>query len=544
MLNRVLWPGEYKVSSFFESNRNFYLILFAAMLVRSFPFGFVYFTFSDDHNAYGIFALFQENLWHDVVLRYELFGFRPLAGLTDAYIISRFWDNMAFVLLAVTALQFATILLLDSVFAKSGIMWGRAAAVFFAFFPALTESAYWINASSRIVTSAFFAALACFAVLKFIYKEAGHLFWLAVALLSGILAQGFYEQGAIFAFTLTFGILILHRKAIEHKVLFIWPFINLSMIITHYYIFRNVGYLSDRAEIAGADGLSLIPTIIARIGRAFVLEQAPTVINALRWGIAGLIADHLPLMIVIVLLSFVLACFAVVDGTLKRDASISVVWSIIAGLTLSLSTLSIFFILADAWIWVRNFYYTVIGLAILVQMAVNVLFYYRSNRAVMALKYTFAFAVVFVFISSFILEVDSLRKTDYYDRLIVSNMINEIDRLGTRNDQTVWLFGLRWNYERKINPRIVSSIREDWAINGHFGAATHRKAHERPWIVPVMNDQMTDIDFSDDVLLGLDIYFNVSALYFDGNYLVFVESGEVFGILDLADSGRFTIVRN
>jgi hypothetical protein len=135
--------------SFFENDRNFYIVLLSVILIANFPFGFRYFAFSDDYNAYGVFSLFRENIWTDVMLRFNIYGMRPLAGLTDAYIIAWFWrGGMAFVLLAITAMRFGSIYLLDKIFTKSGIVWGRAAAVFFAVFPALTEAAYWVSASS------------------------------------------------------------------------------------------------------------------------------------------------------------------------------------------------------------------------------------------------------------------------------------------------------------------------------------------------------------------------------------------------------------
>jgi len=181
-----------KIISFFESKRNFYIVVFIALIAANFPFGFRYFAFSDDYNAYGVFSLFRENIWQDIMAYYAQYGMRPLAGLADAYIIAWFWGSMQFVLLAIVIMRFFTVVLLDKIFERSGVVWGRVAAVFFGFFPALTESSYWINASSRIATSAFLGALAAYAILKFIYNEKSKYAWLTTAIAGGLLAQGFY----------------------------------------------------------------------------------------------------------------------------------------------------------------------------------------------------------------------------------------------------------------------------------------------------------------------------------------------------------------
>ena len=533
-----------RFNAFFERGTNFYIVLLLAMLVRSFPFGFYYFPFSDDFNAYGVYSLYHENLWSNVVIPYVLYGFRPLAGLLDAYVVSRFWPNLAVVLLAITLLQFATIVLLDKVLTRCGIVWGRAAAVFFAFFPTLTESVYWISASARIVTSAFFALLAGYAILKFIHREGRYRLWLAVALCAGLLAQGFYEQGIVFAFVVTFGVLVLHWRAVRPRALFVWPFVNLAIIGTHYVFFREVSQLGPRAQ--AADNIfAQIPLVADRIFTTFVREQGPTILNTFRWGFGQMFTEYLPLTMLVLLFSALLALFVVFERhepPLSRRAAGR---SALAGLALAGSTLMIFFVLAESWVWVRNFFFTVIGIAVFVELVARVV---RSTRLRVTVgKAVAAFLAIFLFFSGFVLEIDSIRRVERYDRQIVAHLIDEVARLRPGDEvDRVWLFGVQWVYGPTINQRITSQVRLDWALDGYYLALTGTRAEQRAWwLRPVMDGQDTDIDFTHDILLGLDLgadgqrpLLRVRELRFEDGALVFADTGEVFGLID--QDGIFT----
>ena len=527
-----------KLISFFENKTAFYIVLFCAMLVKNFPFGFQYFPFSDDFNAYGVYSLYSGNLWQDVVLRYTLYGFRPLAGLLDAYIISRFWPNLAIVLFVIFVMHFVTIFLLDNLFSQSGIVWGRAAAVFFAFFPTLTESVYWISASARIVTTAFFCVLAAFAMLKFIYREGRHRLWLALALVSGIVAQGFYEQGILFTFVFTLGLLFLHRKALPHKALFAWPFVNLAIIGTHYMIFRDISQLGPRAQVTG-DFFGQLPVVADRIVTTFVREQGPTVFNTVHWGIRQLFAEHLPLLLLVVFFSLLLALFVVFDRRGVLGSGRKTVRSLLVGLVLATSTLTIFFVLAESWVWVRNFFYAVIGLAIFVEVAARAI--RGTHLGVRIGKGIAAFFAIFICFSGFILEVDSIRLVERYDRQIVTSLMEEVERLEPGDEvNQIWLFGLRWTYTRMINPRITSQIRLDWALDGAYLALSRTPSAERPhWMIPVMDGQDTHIDFDHDSLLGLDETLAVRELRFEDGVLFFADTGVIFGLID--PDGRFSL---
>jgi len=526
-----------KLSYFFENKAFFYILVFVAMLITNFPFGFRYFLFSDDYNAYGVFSLFRGNIWQDVVLGFNIYGLRPLAGLMDAYIIAGFWGRLAYILLVFVIMRFVTILLLDAIFEKCGIVWGRVAVVFFAFFPTLTEATYWINASSRIVTSAFLGTLAAYAILKFIHNEERQKTWLAVALISGLLAQGFYEQGIIFTFVLTFGVLLIHRKAIENKIIFLWPFVNLLIIMAHYYIFRDVGHLGGRTQTTEHSIFYQTYIVATQVRLAFVHEQVHTVLNTFRWGLRFMVTEHLFLTSLVIVCSVLLALFVALDRKEnKKEPRKGTAFSLVVAFVLFISTFIIFLFLDQAWIWVRNLFYSLIGLAIIIEVIVRTIRFNWHKVYGPITKGVVAFALIFIFMSSFILEVESLRRVERNDTLIVTNLMDTMADLEIANHETVWVFGLLIDYEPSISPRIASQVRLDWALQGHFEALY--RSIDVPVFIPVMDGDAADI-IDGDIFLGLDSDLNVRKLvYMDGD-LYFVDTDSRFGTIEPGNGRMF-----
>jgi len=515
---------------FFKSKVFFYAVLLIAMMVQTFPFGLQYFPFSDDWFSLGAFSFITENIWQDAVLHYGLHGFRPVAGLLEVYVLSWFWPNMWPVLLAVTLMRFFTILMLDKILEKSNVTWGRVAAVFFAFFPALTESTYWLSASVRVVVGSFLSMLAAYAILKFLHKQYWErgVKWLVIAIVSGFLANGFYEQGIVFTFVLTMGVLLLHRDKIRSNLLYVWPFANLAAIIVHYIVFWNASsWLGERADV-DLNIFQQFPRAVSMIVRVFYHEQFPTVSRAFRWGFVFLFREHLLLVIIIAILSVLLAFSVSADDTENENS----VRSIVVALVLSVCTLSVFFVIADSWIYVRNYYYSLIGIAIIVEIFARLLPWRRVKCALLGM-------MMFVFLSGYVLEVDSLRRIERYDSKIIAQLVDKLD--GDDSDEA-WLFGTRWLYSPSINPRITSQIRMDWAATAHFRYLYTRAHGEGPshWIIPVMNGQAVDLDFANPNIFGIDDDLQVRRLIVVGQDILFADSGEAFGFIEPADNGQYT----
>ena len=506
---------------FFRSRYAFFGILLAILAVRYFPFGFRYFPFSDDYNQYGVFALFTGNLWQNVIVANAWLSFRPLAGLADVYIISRLWGSLHWVLLAVMFLHFASIILLDKICTKSNIAWGRAACIVFALLPP-GEAVYWISASSRIVPATFFMLLAVYAMLNFLYRRKG--VWLAAALVCGVFAQGYYEQAVPVAFVFTLGILILHRHVIKHKIIYAWPFFNVAVFGVYHGIVGRAGHMAGRSAMAegGIPGIfRQIPLVIDNVFRGYVDNQGLTFYNTVRGGFG--MTQSPPLFIITFVLAALLALFLYFEKDDKTQYRLSVV----AGIILFASAFVIFPLLQQRWVFVRNLYFGVFGLAILAQVIWRAL--PGHNKISRVAKACLAWIVILVVASGAVLEIRGYRDVETWDSTIVANMIREIDRLDARNSQNIWLFGTRWNYGPVIGPHITSQVRIDWAVNGHFSVMDGRLVDS--WIIPVTHGNGANPNPQTDAILGIDHMLNVRELRLTDDTLYFADTGEPFGTI-------------
>jgi len=521
-----------KGRDFICSNNFFYAVLFIGMLVMVFPFGLRYYTFSDDWFSLGLLSYYRTNIWQDGVLRYGLHGFRPIAGLLEIYVVSAFWPNVWVVLLGITMLRFATILLLHGIFEKCNVTWGRFAVVFFAFFPTLTEATYWLSASVRVVIGSFLSVLAAYAILKFVnyhstYEKENPLssgkgifhpaVWLAIAFFSGFVANGFYEQGIVFTFVMTMGVLLLNYKKITRKWIFAWPVANLLTIIVHHIIFWDTHtWLGNRAGVE-SNFFAQIPRVLRMIWQTMRNEQVPTFVNTFEWGFAFLLREHLWLIVIVGMLSVALAYCVAVDATKEFGLKSSV----LVGAVLCVSTLSIFFVIADSAMFVRNLYYSLIGLAIFIGIGVQFV-------RIKAVRGMIAALLIFVFACGYIMEVETLRRIERYDSHIITQLVDKLDNSET---ESIFLFGTRWTYVPSINPRYASQLRSGWSATAHFRYIYWRENGVRTNCViqPIHHGEYMYL--SDSPTFGIDQYMTVRWLYLDGEYLKFVDTGEIFGTM-------------
>ncbi|MCL1986442.1 MAG: hypothetical protein FWG64_00500 [Firmicutes bacterium] len=537
------------IKSFFSNNKVFYIVIFIIMLVQVFPFGFDYIVIADDWFAYGLLSTYQNDLMHAINL-YSLYGFRPLAWLNDLIIVAPLWPNLAYALLALTIMRFVSIVLLDRILTSCEITWGRIATVFFAFFPTLTEATYWINAATRIVGSSFFAILAIFLLLKYIdksnirqnsiklqmidtynsysiFSRIPKNFYLATTLFFGVIAQGFYEQTIIFSFVLTLGVLLLRRNDIKNKLLYIIPFANLTIIGTYYFLVRNVGYFSDRGSL-NLNIFARFSGVTAGIIRTFIYEQVPTVTNTISWGLSLLLNQYTILFVIIAIFAVILAIFTVMQPKKRSKSFLSLVVAII----LAVCTLSIYFILEDNWVWVRNFYFALIGLAILMELSAKLLLKICPEKITKRIIFAFAVPTIFLALSGFTLELVSLRAVEYNDNRIVLGILDKMETWEISNDSsaTILLFNAPSYHQPQINPRISSLASVDWAINAQIRGIIGSREH--PWVLPVEDGSMINLTTT-NFIIALDENFSSRQLHFDGEYLLFSDTNEIFGILEL-----------
>ena len=236
-----------------------YLSLLLVMLCTFSFWGFKYFPILDDNNQYGVYNLRNDDTWTNVITHYKNYTVRPLALFTDSYVLSYLWHNMYLAVVLMVVLHWMTTCFLKEIFEKININVSWIWFALFGFAPFLTEAIYWVSASSRIVVSMFFCVLSNLVLIRVLTDEKNKhkkVFFLIVAILLNIIANGYYEQTIVFNFALTLFVLIRLKK---YKHIYI-PFVSL---------FTGK---SDYSILAGALTMTivLLPVVIKTTSEALI----------------------------------------------------------------------------------------------------------------------------------------------------------------------------------------------------------------------------------------------------------------------------------
>ncbi len=239
---------------FSESQRE-NIMLFLVVLLSFFRysyFGFSYTPYLDDYVQYSYYPSFK-NPWENILAGGAgVLSTRPLAGLCDFFLWSRFYQNLGVAALVISVLYGMSGVLFYKALKKLGI---KVGAVFFAvylFLPLNSEGTYWVSASSRIVVSLFLISLSAWAI----SEDRKILFSLF-----SFLSVWFYEQTAVLSFFI--GILAgIFKKS--PKILCITIIIFLSLLV-FYFKFGNFGENADRLKVipSGKAIDNVVNTIVA-----------------------------------------------------------------------------------------------------------------------------------------------------------------------------------------------------------------------------------------------------------------------------------------
>ena len=167
--------------------------LYALALLRFALLGFSYQPLLDDHIQYYNYANLMGAL-PQAVSRLGLLAARPLAGLADIAVWSRFWPCLFLALALLAALLTLSALLFERLFDEM-VGTGPLFTWFFLLLPANFEATYWLSASTRVIPGLLLAACAGLCALRAEKRP-----WLMLA--AGgccLLAAGFYEQCFVLA---------------------------------------------------------------------------------------------------------------------------------------------------------------------------------------------------------------------------------------------------------------------------------------------------------------------------------------------------------
>lgn len=540
----------------------FYVLLAAAMLLKYFPFGPVYYPYLDDYNAYGaLYHLLRagENPW-TLYLQYGMHTSRPLAGLLDVWFIAPLWNHPAFVLLGMTALHFFTLPLAESVFKRCRLPWGRAASLVFGLYPLLAEGTYWINASSRIVTGFFF--LMCSAFLLCLYfeqadtRKAGAVnaprsyALLFGAITTAILSLGFYEQTVSVGFALFILIIWAYRhplyisapsrKTRPRLGWYLWPVMYVGIIGGYYALFLRAGRMASRSTLADKPLFTQMTDSLRQIALLLFKEQGYNTVSLVQMEVSRFIkhpAVYAAPLVLGLLLAVLLAWTLGGETSEKQPTRPVLMYSGGALLLLFLAAFGPFFILKTSYLSLRNLFFCVPPLAMLVQWLWN-----ARPRAFKKSGFFLAGAVCWGCLLLNAGAVNAFHIHYEADQAVAKQVLDTLHDQRTPGDyRKVWLFGVRYQYEPHGGVNLESSTLSDWALTGMVNVLATEAYGERYtaadggyYMNPVMAGwgYTGNIDPARDLLLAVGADTHVILLTLDGDRLIASETGVTYGYIE------------
>lgn len=508
----------------------FWLVFSSAMLLKYGYAGWAYYPTIDDWIQYGVYQLYEDK-YREIFLNFS-YHTRPLASLADLYVWGRFWPNLAFPLFMLTAMHTASCYLLYRIFGKLGLPFGALAVVLFGLMPVASEATYWLSASTRLVVGVFLM-LVSLAFLIGALEKRGKTGWLYLLgfFLFQLLSFGLYEQ--IIALGAAAACLLLFWN--KRWTWFVLPISNVGIIGTYYVVCKAGGNVEERGQVVAAERFwNHVGGVFNQFYRIMVKVHGEFYSKGFSNGVHVLVETRSYLYGAgIVLVSAVIGRLVY---RLARDARLSgKKWAGIAGIGILLTVIPLapFFLLNETGLALRNVFPSLIGIVLILEALLRLLFRSRVAYGLIAGLLTFVFLVIHVG------EVADYKKVSEADRQVAQNIIAAAKSTGkfTRNDQ-VYLFGS----EAQLVPvsvsflnHIRSATAHDWSLAGAIRSIGGNSQYamvtpvsvNRGIIIPAENIEK-------GLLLGLEQDRNVTVLRFEkeptGDYHLLRPDGTRFGI--------------
>ncbi len=404
-----------------------FIFVLISMFARYLCYGFTYFHQLDDYIQYWAYPS-AENIWQNVVLQQGLLCSRPLAGLGDVYVWGHFFDNMIVAVLIISAFYALSAVLFLNVFKKyfkTGFMF----TVFYSLMPFFYEGAYWVSASSRIVVGLFFTAVSVWLLQKFLESHKKR--YIAPFWLVQLISVCFYEQVFILSMVLNFGIIVLNLRDKENRKNALLVLILLVNAIIYYAITK---YFASASSAMGARMklrypewnhwyFDFLEDVITQLKTAFLdVPNAITFTGFVR-GLKLIITDKLWIFIPLIGLLSVVAFILCKKDKSYNEANTKKGLTVFSGLILAVLPISLFFVIDNPYVCMRNILPSFVGIALIMDMV----FGYLARRKRIVMSFVAAAISALFFVSS-ISETHDYKAVYDFDMKIAQNVKDIINR--------------------------------------------------------------------------------------------------------------------
>lgn len=409
-----------------KSDLTVLIYVFASVFLRYLCYGFTYFYQLDDYIQFWAYPN-RPDPW-EVVAEQGLLCSRPLAGLGDIFFWSGFFDFMIVAVLILSLLYALSAVLFLKVFKKhfhTGFMF----VMFYAIAPFFFEGAYWVSASTRVVVGLFFTSLAVFGMQKMF--DTKKRLYMAVFWIAHLLSLCFYEQVFIVSMALCFFIIILN--SIESKKNFKWiipVILNAIIYFAFTSYFKNAGTtLSNRLEIVIPSlspwYIGVVKDLLVQIKNAFVTAPVAITVKGFVRGIKIILKDGLWLAFPIaVALGYATFRICRKDHIYSRKTNHKI-RTIIIAIILAVAPLSVFFIIANPYVSLRNILPSFVGIAIILDM----IFALLAKRIKLPMQILASFLAAVFFIAS-VSEIHDYKAVYEFDNRVTKKIESVIKENG------------------------------------------------------------------------------------------------------------------
>lgn len=358
-----------------------------------------------------------ENASH-VFLTIGTISTRPFASLLDPTLWGAFYPRLFFVALIISVLFFFATKLIADAFERMDIHITPFLYAILLLCPLGFEGTYWISASSRICVGLFFLGLASHFLIKIIDTKKRVLF-LPYAIFT-LLSFGFYETVMIASAIFQFFIIITLVKDNKKRAGFlITPVVLGILMLLYYKLFGSVGALGSRANGMSFENLGhKVYELLYQFFEILVKGGILTVFFGAKEGLLlmiGSIAGIVRLALA-VLISLGCAHFGA-----KREFRVPTLLALILGFALAFLPLAPNVLTDAVWLTYRSVVVSFIGLVLISSVIFSKLL---KNKTA---KFISLFIIVFVFSCANVNELDTYKRVNETDNLLVAKICKQLD---------------------------------------------------------------------------------------------------------------------
>lgn len=528
-----------KIKNLNINNENLaYIIFFIIMLIKSGYYLFTYNPILDDFIQYGVYKLY-DNPFKDILLKADFLSARPLAGIFDIYIWSNFYNNLNLAFIIITIMFSVSGILLFKLF-KHHFNVSFVFLLCFGLLPLGSEGVNWLSASTRLVVPVFFMSVGL--ILMQMFFDTQKIYACVLCQFFIVLSFGFYEQIIILSFLLTLGLIIINRKS---KIYYLLALIPSIIIAIPYCCIRSQSLYGQRVSVISFnnDLLQHVAGVFDAIFNALIVLSDDIVNNGLRLGLEIVKNDQNYLFVFVLLLSLIGVFFISYKRNENEDQDVEDqpdLLLLFVSIVLILAPMSIFFIIKNPWISLRNVFPSIIGLSLFIDLI------FRYVVRINAIKSILITLLCFVFIMANVAELHDYLKSGLIDQKIAKNTVQYITENNIKTSMTI--IGTKEAYIKVATPyheHIHNITSSNWAYKGSVTATA--KSLSMPNIYPIAHGKINKLyPHIEEInnFYTLDENFNIIPLTYtryNDNYNIY-KDGELFAEILMYDKNEPVLV--